>query len=433
MGKKLNITFLLSLCNFIVNQMSGRNKYILILWLTISKAVICFSQIESKKISYTFLGENISIDCGQFAFNQYNNKLTDQSISNFIKRLDTTDYSPIISAILDYRNKQKLDDWLFYQLIRKTAQQISPKADNYNSYTLYKWFFLVKSGYDALLRISENKLLFYVQCNEILYNIPFIMENDKQYVCLNYHDYGNNIDFEKEHFHNVGLMETGATRAFTYKINQLPDMNPSEYIEKDLQFTYYQNEYHFKIKLNPEMKTLFINYPTGDYSNQFNIPLSKETYQSLIPQLKNSIIKMGTVKGVDYLMRFTRYAFLFEKDIDTFGVEKRLTPEETLLYDHSDCEDRAALFFCLVKEIYNLPMIVLVYPQHVTVAVEFEKPVGETIVYNGKKYSVCEPTPQRIDLPLGKQIPSLRKKPYEVAFEYSPINTLAANFNTVKN
>ncbi|MEI9809950.1 MAG: hypothetical protein WDO16_19945 [Bacteroidota bacterium] len=37
--------------------------------------------------------------------------------------------------------------------------------------------------------------------------------------------------------------------------------------------------------------------------------------------------------GVDYLMRFTRYAFLFETDSAVFGGEKRLTPEHTLLYE----------------------------------------------------------------------------------------------------
>ncbi|MDT9136277.1 hypothetical protein RSW15_24395, partial [Escherichia coli] len=87
--------------------------------------------------------------------------------------------------------------------------------------------------------------------------------------------------------------------------------------------------------------------------------------------------------------------------------------EQTLLYDQSDCEDRAALFFYLVKEIYNLPMLVLSYPQHVTIAVQFDKPVGKTIEYNGRKYTICEPTPQKDDLALGEMLPSLRKTPYE--------------------
>lgn len=119
-------------------------------------------------------------------------------------------------------------------------------------------------------------------------------------------------------------------------------------------------------------------------------------------------------------MRFTRYAFLFEKDTEIFGNEKRLSPEETLLYEQSDCEDRAALFFYLVKEIYNLPMIVLVYPRHVTIAVQLDKPVGNPIVYKGKKYSICEPTPQKQDLRIGQRIPALSNTPYEIAYAYNP-------------
>jgi hypothetical protein len=119
-------------------------------------------------------------------------------------------------------------------------------------------------------------------------------------------------------------------------------------------------------------------------------------------------------------MRFTRYAFLFGPDTRVFGGEKRLSPEQTLLFDQSDCEDRVALFFCLVKEIYNLPMIVLTYPTHVTIAVQFDKPVGKPIIYNGAKYYVCEPTPQKEDLQLGQLLPELKKSTYEVAYVYTP-------------
>ena len=103
-----------------------------------------------------------------------------------------------------------------------------------------------------------------------------------------------------------------------------------------------------------------------------------------------------------------------------FGKEKRLSPEQTLIYEQSDCEDRAALFFYLVKEIYNLPMIVLNFPRHVTVAVKFKKPVGKHIIYNGNIYTVCEPTPQQVDIPMGQLIPELENTPYEIVYAYTP-------------
>ena len=129
---------------------------------------------------------------------------------------------------------------------------------------------------------------------------------------------------------------------------------------------------------------------------------------------------MSEKKGVDYLMRFTRYAFLYENDQENFGKEKRMSPEETLFSTYSDCDDRAALFFYLVKEVYNLPMIALLYPTHITMAVQFAKPVGDPIWYKGKVYSVCEPTPEQEDLPIGKLASNLQRVPYQVVYQYVP-------------
>lgn len=385
------------------------------------QSVIAQLPHQSSTLQFDFCGTPIQFNFDKNTIQEVQAPLSPQSIQSFYTAVNNEYYRPVITALRAYIEKYKPDDWLYYQLIRKTAQYISPKADDYLRYTLYKWFLLTQSGYDAMLAISGNRVLFYVRCDENIYNIPTRVNNSKQYVCLNYHDYGD-IDFQKNQFTPVNVPGTEAGKTFSYKIRQLPEFNPQDYQEKDLHFTYYNNEYRFKVKLNPQIKTLFTNYPTVDYESQLNIPLSKETYQSLIPLLRKNVKGMSTKNGVDYLMRFTRYAFLFETDSENFGSEKRLSPEQTLLYEQSDCEDRVALFFCLVKEIYNLPMIVLSYPKHVTIAVQFDKPMGKPIIYNGNKYSICEPTPQKEDLPIGRLLANLRKSSYEVVYHYSPQN-----------
>lgn len=105
-------------------------------------------------------------------------------------------------------------------------------------------------------------------------------------------------------------------------MTQLPDFTTASYQEKDLKFNYYQSEYNFKVRINPEVKTLFANYPVVDYEYYFNIPMSRETYSSLIPALRRNVAAMSVKNGVDYLMRFTRYAFLFQPDNENFGTEK---------------------------------------------------------------------------------------------------------------
>lgn len=378
------------------------------------------AQNKLSDIRFDFYGDSITLQLDPSTLPDFTEQLSARSIQSFNEKISATTYQPVIRALLGYKEQYKLDDWLYYQLLRKTAQQISPKAENYHRYTLYKWFLLTRSGYDALLTIAGDSILFYVQSNENIYNIPFCMKNGKQYVCLNYHDYGGFIDFEKEKFSEVVIPVAGAHMAFSYKVTHLPNFRPGDYLEKDIRFSYNQNDYYYKVKLNPAIKTIFANYPVVDYESYFNIPLSAETYKSLIPLLKKSVKGLNTKNGVDYLMRFTRYAFLFESDTKIFGMEKRFSPEQTLLYDQSDCEDRAALFFYLVKEIYNLPMIVLAFPTHVTVAVKFDKPVGKTILYKGEKYSVCEPTPQKTDLSIGELIPDLRNTQYDIAYAYFP-------------
>lgn len=371
--------------------------------------------------SFDFYGERVNYTLpDKEGLPRFSSPLSANSALQFVHSLENASLKPLIDTLISFRQKHTLDDWLYYQLIRKTAQQLNPKAVNYYAYTLTKWYLLTRSGYEATISIAGDQILFYVRCDENIYNIPGIIKNGMPLICLNYHDYGNQIDFEKNHFREVDLPRAPVQRSFSYKVRSLPAFAPASYTEKEIGFSYNDNTYQFTVKLNPDVKNIFSNYPVVDYESYFNIPLSRETYSTLIPALKRYTKGMNQKNGVDFLMRFTRYAFLFNPDSLQFGAEKRLSPEQTLLYEQSDCEDRAALFFYLVRELYNLPMIVLAYPKHVTIAVKFDKPVGTPILYKGEKYTVCEPTPQQSDLQVGQLIPGLNNKQYEVAYAYMP-------------
>ncbi|WP_256012839.1 hypothetical protein [Desertivirga xinjiangensis] len=380
---------------------------------------LLFGQVKSQNYSFEFYGGTFNFEIETSLLPQVDAIPSEESVSFFYSTLNTGNYHPVVDALIAYREKHQLSDWLYYQLIRSTAQQLSPKAINYFRYTLYKWFLLSKTGYDARLALAGNKIVFYVRSDEDVSDIPFFVVEGKKYICLNYHDYSK-IDFRQNVPLPVDIKIPEARKAFSYKVIRMPEFKPEDYVEKDLQFSFKQKMYHFKIKTNPQIQSIFLNYPVVDFASYFNIPLSKETYGSLIPILRENVKGMKQKKGVDYLMRFTRYAFLYQDDEQIFGKEKRLSPEQTLFSEFSDCDDRAALFFYLVKEIYNLPMIALLYPTHITMAVQFDKPVGDPIVYMGRKYSICEPTPQNRDLKLGQLDNKWSNSSYTVVYQYDP-------------
>lgn len=388
-------------------------------WSIFLSLILVFTLGRAQNYSFEFYGNTFNFELDPSAEVAYGTELNETAINAFYQEINSSKHQSILKSLSSYKDKHQLNDWLYYQLIRKTAQQIAPKAENYYRYTLYKWFFLSKTGYDARLALERDKLLFYVKSEDDISDIPFYVSDSSQYVCLNIHDYPG-IDLKSNKIYPVELFVEEAKYAFSYKVTQMPDFKPEDYTIKNIQFRYRQKVYHFEIKLTPDVQTIFANYPVVDFKSYFNIPLSRETYSSLIPSLKTTLSGMSQKKGIDYLMRFTRNAFLYEDDERNFGKEKRLTPEQTLFSEYSDCDDRAALFFYLVKEIYNLPMIALLYPTHITMAVQFDKPAGKPIMYKGKKYYVCEPTPQAGNLKIGEIAAKYRNAHYQVVYAYEP-------------
>jgi hypothetical protein len=69
----------------------------------------------------------------------------------------------------------------------------------------------------------------------------------------------------------------------------------------------------------------------ADYGSHFNIPLSKQTYNSLIPALKDIVGRMKTKNGIDYLMHFTRMLFFTKETQMPLAVKNAFTGRNTFI------------------------------------------------------------------------------------------------------
>jgi hypothetical protein len=370
-------------------------------------------------LSVDFLGYQVSVHPFSSTYPSKEGKNVHQLSLEYERWIQSNLPSSLTEQLRDIRKSTQLSDWFYYQLIRKIANTVLPKQHDYVGYTICKWFLLNETGYDAAILTSSERIMLYIRSSDMVYNQPVREINGYQYTSLNFHDYG--YTSEDGVAYTAILYSNHSNRNdFSFKIDQLPQLPESAYETKDLSFTYGGETQHLALKVSSVLKGIYTNYPVTEYANQFNIPINKETESSLINALVPKITKLNQKQGLEYLLNFTRYSFDFDRDANFFGREKRLSPEETILYEKSDCEDRAALFFYLVKKIYNLPMIVLSYPSHINIGIAMEKPVGKGIAYNGKLYSICEPTPQRKEYGLGQMDKTILKEGFEIVHEYLP-------------
>jgi hypothetical protein len=130
-------------------------------------------------------------------------------------------------------------------------------------------------------------------------------------------------------------------------------------------------------------------------------PLSNSASNSLLPQFKE-IFKFKTeIEALEIIAIFTRSAFRYKDDQDYFGRNKPMIGDELFHYPYSDCEDQSALFYYLVDELLQLPMIVIAYYDHLTIAVAITKSIGKPIRFENRKYLICDPTephnPEKIE------------------------------------
>lgn len=146
-----------------------KKGYILFI-ITVLYISTAFSQnrVERSLVVVDFYGDSLSFPVDASVHVSFEEQLSKKSISNFYENMLKGLYQPMIQTLVQYRDEKKLDDWFYYQLIRTTAEKLSPKADNYHRYTLYKWFLLNESGYSSTTRFRNDTLLLYVRSEEVI-------------------------------------------------------------------------------------------------------------------------------------------------------------------------------------------------------------------------------------------------------------------------
>jgi len=157
------------------------------------------------------------------------------------------------------------------------------------------------------------------------------------------------------------------------------------------------------------------HYPFVSESQYLEVPMSPTLKASLIPIVKKITEDRTWKESLEILAGLTRTGFAYKTDEEVYGKSKPMIADEIFYYKYSDCEDRSALFYSIAKEIFDFPMIVIAFPDHVTIAVSTPTPIGNTaLIYKDKRYYVCDPTGPIGSFKIGNIPEEYRTQSYEV-------------------
>lgn len=330
-------------------------------------------------------------------------EIGNESIRSFWAFLSHANCDPLIRETLGLRSAMRLNDWGYLLLISACSGELYPPSSN--EATAVAWFFLTKAGYAVRIGYTADRLYLLLPSKETIYQVPYLTfpGDGSTYYALSLPPgrekaSGPLFTYEGKY--------PGAETVFDLSLSGLPAIR-RELVTRNLTFTYGEHRYTLPTDLDKNAVDFLLWYPQTEYPVYFNASLSSYASGTFLKGMADILRGTSELTAVNMLLRFCQTAFGYKTDQEQFGREKPFFPEETLYYEYSDCEDRAALFSLLVRSLLGLDVVGLEYPSHLAAAVKFSTPIGDDrIEYRGGTYTICDPTFVNADA--GVSMPKLR-------------------------
>ena len=318
-----------------------------------------------------------------------------KSWSQSTKNIDFLDESFDLKSLQILRlidETGEFTDWQKVQLSIKTAKHLFP--DDTTKNTILNFFLLKNLQYDLVAAYNRsNDLIPLVASEQNLYGIAFFKIGGVRYYDLLGLTKSTDSDRKAISIHNDDT-RTDGTKKLYIDFEQKPFTGKILSI-KTLSWNYKENTYSFDVSVNIFLRSYYHDLPNLDYSYLLNYQFSDELRKTLIDPLRIEFTKqkLSDVERAECLRQMILQCFPYIDDDALFGYEHIQFPEELLLSEGCDCEDRAIFLYKLLIELTDLTPLLADYPMHVSVLVEDHDAVeGTRFYYKGKSFIYCDPT-----------------------------------------
>lgn len=329
----------------------------------------------------------------------------EKSVAEFWLSLSRSDYQPILNNLTEIQHQCNLNPYGLALLCSEYAATVwaDKSRDFSNESTMLLVFLLNQLLLDAKAVRISNRLEAVIYSPQEVYAKSYIEINKKKYYFL---------------FSNIE-----PASLYTYKINFSEKVIGLDFnVYKSLKISQKTSEKEFKIKkINKTIKltysndaiTYYKNYPQVNADIYANAAVSDIFKSSVVHQFRPLLEGKTEYESVDILLNFMHHSFEYQTDEEQFGYEKWNFCEENLFYPYNDCDDRAILFSYLVRELLHLDVVLLLFSEHMSSAVNFTTPItGDYFTVDGQKFVICDPT--YIDAKIGMNPPKYKYEHAEI-------------------
>jgi hypothetical protein len=322
--------------------------------------------------------------------------------SDFWTQMSGSRYEATIQAVNAARQALKLDDWGYVTLWREVVRELQPGRKSEQNLLL--WFFLIKSGYDVRLGYYAADVHLFVAIKQPVYSTKYTRVLNQTYYAALAADRGNGIrafySYNASYPNKLSALDIhAATTGFT---KTLP-------VQRTLTFDYQGKTISFSVPYDRRLVDYVATFPQSEFELYFDTDGSPLLREALLSELRRYTATMGQEEAVNFLLAFVQKAFAYKTDNEQFGYEKYFFIEESLYYPYNDCEDRSILFAWLVRELVGIPVVGVLYPGHMTTAVELKQVKDGlfTVEYRDRRFVIADPT--YIGASVGMAMPSYAK------------------------
>lgn len=326
----------------------------------------------------------------------------ENSVASMLKEFSTEDFDNLIFDCLAIRDKRKLSDWAYLQMLANLAQEVY--SGRKNEAQLLMAYLYMQSGYKMRLATDGANLYMLFASKHVIYEKPsFIVDReffygvdklpDRLRICQ--------TSFPKEQ--SLSLL-INSNQELTFNKSEDRSISSSRYPEMNID-----------VAVNKNLLDFYSTYPSSALDGNImtrwamyaNTPMDTNISSSLYPGLKNLFKDKSEIEATNMLINMLQTGLVYKRDNEIWGADRAFFSEESLYYPYCDCEDRAILLTRLVRDVLGLDCLLVFYPGHLAAAIAYSDDTvnGDYVTLDGRKFIIADPT--YINAPIGKTMPGM--------------------------